>query len=335
MFKNKVTYSIGVMLLMTLVPVALWATPMPSRVDAHAPITVMGDHAHKTGEWMWSYRYMQMPMNAVYSQRDNIDQSHFFQETSYMNYPNIMNMNMHMIGVMWAPSDKVTVMAMTNYTEKEMTVIKKMGNQKTSTQANGVGDLKLTALVPLYHQKHQRVQAGVGISLPTGAIDKKSANMTLGYPMQLGSGSVDLLPSITAKKQQGNWSLGLQSNAVVRLGDNAKGYRLGNTFETTAWVSKTLTKTLSSSFRLGFEAQSKIEGVHQDISGAMMNPAMDAVNSGGERLEVALGMNSKITKGFLRETRVAIEYIMPISNKTNGYQMVKDKTLVFGVQRAY
>jgi len=33
------------------------------RADSHAPIGVMGDHRHKAGEFMLSYRYMNMQMN--------------------------------------------------------------------------------------------------------------------------------------------------------------------------------------------------------------------------------------------------------------------------------
>lgn len=41
-----------------------------ARPDGHAPIGVMGDHTHKTGEWMFSYRYMQMHMDG---NRDGTD----------------------------------------------------------------------------------------------------------------------------------------------------------------------------------------------------------------------------------------------------------------------
>ena len=34
----------------------------PVRADSHAPIGVMGEHMHKKGEWMLSYRYMYMDM---------------------------------------------------------------------------------------------------------------------------------------------------------------------------------------------------------------------------------------------------------------------------------
>ena len=33
-----------------------------SRPSAHAPISIMGDHLHNSGEWMFSYRFMHMDM---------------------------------------------------------------------------------------------------------------------------------------------------------------------------------------------------------------------------------------------------------------------------------
>ena len=36
--------------------------PSDIRADGHGPIGVMGDHIHKSGEWMISYRFMRMWM---------------------------------------------------------------------------------------------------------------------------------------------------------------------------------------------------------------------------------------------------------------------------------
>ena len=46
---------------------------MPSgRPDGHAPIGVMGDHMHKKGEYMMSYRYMTMNMGGLLDGGDDI-----------------------------------------------------------------------------------------------------------------------------------------------------------------------------------------------------------------------------------------------------------------------
>ena len=39
----------------------------PLRADGHAPIGVMGEHRHKTGEVMLSYRFMHMDMEGYRS----------------------------------------------------------------------------------------------------------------------------------------------------------------------------------------------------------------------------------------------------------------------------
>ena len=36
-----------------------------SKADSHAPISVMGDHMHKKGEIMFSYRFNHMVMNKI------------------------------------------------------------------------------------------------------------------------------------------------------------------------------------------------------------------------------------------------------------------------------
>jgi len=40
-----------------------WADVSSARPDGHAPIGVMGEHTHKAGEWMLSYRYRNMFMS--------------------------------------------------------------------------------------------------------------------------------------------------------------------------------------------------------------------------------------------------------------------------------
>ena len=83
-----------------------------SRADGHAPIGVMGDHVHKQGEWMFSYRYMSMDMEGNLKGTDEISNSEIHE--TYMVAPQNMKMKMHMLGAMFAPSDRLTLMVMTH-----------------------------------------------------------------------------------------------------------------------------------------------------------------------------------------------------------------------------
>ena len=96
------------------IPVALAHTEGDSwssdRPDRHAPIGVMGDHTHKAGEFMLSYRYMRMRMGGMRDGDDRVSASSVLGD--YIVAPKSMDMNMHMFGAMVAPVDGVTLMLM-------------------------------------------------------------------------------------------------------------------------------------------------------------------------------------------------------------------------------
>ncbi|MEJ2112948.1 MAG: nitrous oxide reductase accessory protein NosL, partial [Flavobacteriaceae bacterium] len=78
------------------------------RPDAHAPIGIMGDHLHEKGGLMLSFRYMNMAMKGNKSGTDDISNDAIYID--YMVAPQQMTMDMFMFGVMYAPSDKITLM---------------------------------------------------------------------------------------------------------------------------------------------------------------------------------------------------------------------------------
>ena len=90
-----------------------------SRPDAHAPISIMGDHTHRKGEWMLSYRFMYMDMEGMRSGDSRVSASKVFAN-NYTVTPERMTMEMHMFGVMYAPSDRITLMLMAPYKRIEM-----------------------------------------------------------------------------------------------------------------------------------------------------------------------------------------------------------------------
>lgn len=100
--------------------------------DSHAPIGVMADHFHSKGEWMISYRFMSMPMEGNLLGSDSITAAEiattipnrFFgnpgQPPTLRVVPTEMDMDMHMLGLMYAPTDRITLMGMINYRSQAM-----------------------------------------------------------------------------------------------------------------------------------------------------------------------------------------------------------------------
>ena len=91
--------------------------------DAHAPIGIMGDHIHKKGEVMLSYRYMRMEMSDLQDASHNISRETAVSTTEsykFMNAPVKMHSNMHMFGAMYGVNNRFTTMLMVPFLNKKL-----------------------------------------------------------------------------------------------------------------------------------------------------------------------------------------------------------------------
>ncbi|MGJ8668894.1 MAG: hypothetical protein ACSHXK_05320 [Oceanococcus sp.] len=330
----------------------------PVRADSHAPIGVMGDHLHKKGEWMLSYRYMRMQMEDNYNGTDK--QSNDSIATSEPNrfanppmmpptlrvVPTDMSMDMHMLGGMYAPSDAVTMMLMLPYIEKSMDHITYQGGMGTNqlggftTETSGFGDAKLSALIRLCGCAGELTHATIGASFPTGSIDERDEILTpmnmrpspvLPYPMQLGSGTYDLLTGLTHNRRIEAWSLGAQYAGTWRLGRNSEEYSLGDIHALSVWTSYQFQPVLSVSLRLKGQYQGKIDGMDARIMAPVQSADPD--RQGGKRIDAGLGLNLAGQDG-LRGHRLALEFLLPLYQDLNGPQLGTSSQIIVGYQYA-
>jgi hypothetical protein len=305
-----------------------------SRPDGHAPISVMGDHMHTMGEWMVSYRFMTMDMKGLLDGSNDISKAQ--AATSYpmsmggMMLPKTMTMDMHMIGAMHAISDKWTLMCMINYLDNEMTM-----QNNVSMKSDGLSDIKIAGLYDLARwDSGRRIHLNIGMSLPTGSIDEKSGNNTLGYGMQLGSGTWDFNPAITYLAQTENYSYGAQLGGILRIGENDQDYTLGNKFEGTLWGARKITDSLSASAKFDYSSQGEVDGEDSRMM-KMMSPALSSASQGRDITTLGLGLNYYFQNGELRGHRLAAEWETPLNQKVNGVQLELDSIWTFGWQYAW
>jgi hypothetical protein len=296
----------------------------------------MGDHMHAMGEWMISYRYMTMEMDGLLDGSKNISASDASSTFGYnhMMIPKDMTMDMHMFGAMHAISDKWTLMCMLNYLDNEMTMQSTtMGTMKSS----GLSDLKIAGLYDLAQwDSGRRVHLNLGLSLPTGAIDEKHTDgSTLGYGMQLGSGTYDFHPAFTYLAQTENYSYGTQLGGVLRIDDSDQGYSLGNKFEATLWGARKITESLSASVKFDYLSQSDVDGQHKGLTMINMSPAKQAGSQGRDTTTFGLGLNYYFQNGGLKGHRLAAEWETPLDQKVNGVQLELDSTWTLGWQYAW
>ena len=303
------------------------------QADDHGPAGVMGDHTHHKGTFMVSYEYMNMISEGLQSGTSGLSNAEFFANTSYTTAPQRMDMEMHMLGFMKAPSETLTLMLMLPYKQNRMRSV--MANDsEMNMRTEGLGDVQLTALLSLgSKQKEDHTDyshVNLGLSIPTGEIDEESNNMTAGYAMQLGSGTYDLIGEYVRKYDYDMASIGFQSSGTLRLGKNSEDYKLGHKYHITTWASTSWSRRLSSSIRLQYKYEGQVDGSHADIT-MMTNPTLDPANTGGQSITLGLGSNYLLGKSK-DSARLSIEYIYPLRQHFNGIQTQQTGTWLATIQ---
>jgi hypothetical protein len=322
-----------------------------SRPDAHAPIGVMGEHVHHAGGWMVSYRYMRMEMEPNRSGESDVSPAQILRPVGpYGAVPTRMTMDMHMFGIMYAPSDRVTLMGMFPFLDVTMDHLNMMRVPFT-TESTGIGDIGASALVELFEREGHQLLLNAGMTFPTGSIDRtgvtpvsSGANVVLPYPMQLGSGTWDLRPGLTYNGRALHFSWGAQVMGTIRLGRNDQNYRLGHAYHATGWGAWKIARWISASGRLEWRQWFDIVG--QDSRLTTPNPGLfptpgdfiptaDPDLRAGKRLDVGPGLNFIVPSGPMKGVRLAVEALFPVYQSLDGPQLAADWTLVVGTQYAF
>ncbi len=323
-----------------------------ARADAQAPVGVGRDHVHHPGSWVPSYKYMHMNMEGTRDGGDTLDTeviattipNRFFgltgQPATLRIVPVSMTMDMHMFGLMYTPFDWLSLMGMTMYVEKNMSHVTFRGGAGTarrgefSTKAEGLGDTELNTTTRVFKDGRNSILVNMGVSLPTGSITNTGQILLptgarpivrLPYSMQLGSGSFDLLPGLTYTGGAGDVAWGAQYKGTYRTHENGQGYTLGHIHRMTGWASYLFIPEVSASLRLNGEIDTGINGIDQNIVGAVQTADPD--NYGGRKFELGFGLNFMGSEGGLAGQRLGLELVVPVHRDLNGPQLETDWTI--------
>ena len=159
--------------------------------------------------------------------------------------------------------------------------------------------------------------------------------------MQPGTGTVNILPSLTYTHTRERWSAGAQAGGEIHLGRNAHGYTFGDSFHLDTWVSWKAAECLSLSAGLSYLWTGDLEGdqsdIQQFVGGGPLRtvPTAQSENYGGHRIEALAGVNYVIPSGFLRNHRLAADIRVPLWQESNGEFLGVDYTATVGWQYAF
>lgn len=314
---------------------------------------ILGGHVHEAGEWMVGYNYMFMDMDGNLTGSNRVSTADVFAQ-GFPVSPTRMTMQMHMVHLMYAPSDEFTWMAMVPFKQLQMDHVTAMGGQFT-TQTEGIGDVRLGGFYTFYDRERKvysgrpepccadeangdcwfncwdelrRAHLGLSMYFPTGSIDERGATPAnpddkLPYPMQLGSGTFDLEPSLTYQTLTETWAWGMQAAVLVRLGENNNDYSLGDRFSASAWASRKLSDRLSLDMRLYETIWGNVRGADPELNPLVVPTARPDLR-GGNRLDFWLGTTFYIPEGMFKGNRFHVEFGVPLHQSLNGPQLETD-----------
>jgi hypothetical protein len=278
--------------------------------------------------------------------------------------PTVITQQAHMVDISYNVSQELSLALQLPFirqsSDHESIIVKTVNGveynfSEFNITSSGVGDIALSGSYLHRLANDQRVLASVGVNLPTGSIEEKGLtprdppnNTLLPFTMQIGSGTLDLTPTLAYSHRSAALRLTAFTSAVLRMGKNDHDYTLGNRFALGGSVSYKARDWAEPFVRVSYKTTGSIDGVNEDLvvpapppcgdggcpgpvgvnaadislTGAQIFPApvTNPALFGGQEVELRLGSKIKVNKGLQERFAVDVEYGLPIYQSLNGPQ---------------
>jgi hypothetical protein len=316
--------------------------------DSHAPAGVMFDHVHGKGGVMVGLTFMHDDYGGTNRSGTSDITDSAMVAAGYSARTTAMKMDMAMLHVMWAPSDRVTLMVMPSWTRMKMEMVGLTPaagvpahshgghsldpGQTASHVVSGIGDTVAAALISIARSPAMSAHAALAVSIPTGSVSRRDEDgVFVHYGMQPGSGTWDILPSLTVRGKAGKLGWGAQTAYVFRAEKiNRSGFRFGDRLTVTGWADADLSPAISLSGRLAYSYEGDVKG-HYNASHNHAAPPDRQANYGGQRIEAGLGANAVLVTKW----RLGGEVTVPVYQRLNGIQAPKRFGLNLALSRSF
>lgn len=315
----------------------------PNRPDAQGPVGLSEDRTLSAGEIQLAVKYFHTQMRGQGSGSDSLAVNQVLRFFDVA--PSQMLTQGFSLDVLFGVTRHLSVAASGTFARKTMDNLAGLGGQTNmfllyQTEASGLQDVKVNALYNVYDRGPMRLHLQGGVSIPVGAIDVDAvtpisdpAPSQLPYALQLGSGTFDLLPGFTLNIQNEKASLGVQGKGTIRLGENDRGWRLGDAFEGTVWGGFYTSTWISTSLGGRFSSWGNVEGFDEDLD-PNQSPAHSNLTQGGWRVDLPVGLNLVVPPGRFAGHRLGVEFTIPLHQDLDGPQLRHRWSLVAGWQKS-
>lgn len=199
-----------------------------------------------------------------------------------------------------------------------------------SEDASGIGDLTV-GITRLWRETEADTFVwSLAASLPTGSVDETDAGALVPYPMQPGSGTLEIVPGGAWTREGDLWTWGLALRGRLSIGRNDEDWSRGSSHVADLWAGRPLGANVSG--RVGLR-NSSWGDVHGGAVGLFPgdDPLDDDFLQGGARTDLVLGLE------WARDDEDSplafhLELGLPVDEWLDGPQPSTDMILGFGVR---
>ncbi len=341
---RKIAGSLPLVVLLALSqPLAAQTDPphewTPDRADAEAPASITQDRVLPKGAFQLGVRFLYSGMSGQGYGTDSLTVD---QVLTLFDVANSEMVTQGLaVDVLMGVTDRVTVTATGVFAQKAMDHLSGLEGQPNAflfyeTEASGLQDLSVHALYDVLSSGDLRFHLHGGVSIPVGSID--SGDVTpfsnpdetqLPYMQQLGSGTIDLTPGFTFNIQNHRASLGVQGKATIRMGENDRGWALGDLYLANMWAGIKASEWASASLGLQYSNWGNVEGFDEDLN-ANESPAHNTLTQAGWRVDLPIGVNFVMPEGQFEGHRLSVDFLFPIHQDLDGPQLRHNWSVVAG-----
>lgn len=307
----------------------------PERPDARAPMSVTEDRILPKGGFQLGLRYLYNDMRGHGYGTDSLTVNQVLSLFDVS--PSDLASQGVALDLVYGLAERFTLSATGTFAQKTMDHLSPLEGEPNAylfyqTQASGVQDVKVNGLYEVLATRDFRFHISAGVSVPVGSIEEVdatpfsgSADTQLPYSQQLGSGTWDVLPGFTFGMQNERASFGLQAKGAIRIGENDRGWALGDFYGTNVWAGLKASDWVSVSLGARYSSWGNVEGFDQELD-ANESPAHNTLTQAGWRVDLPVGMNFVMPDGH----RLGIEFIFPIHQDLDGPQLMHNWSIAAG-----
>ena len=307
-------------------------------VKRSAPLAEPMVASRELSRWSVGYRYLHVSFSGHRDGTDSLTNEELLVppgstlgDRAFLILPTNIRQEAHVLEVGYRASDRLAWTLLVPYIFQSTEHVSSVpAFSEFTIDSDGVGDISVTPSLQVWDRGPHSVEVNLGASIPVGSISEKGDTPSGGpgdlnqlpYTMQIGSGTLDLLPGVAYRGTRDRWHWTLQAQATLRLGKNFHNYSLGNRYVFAGRLGRVVSDWFEPTIGLRFQHWESIDGEGPGLPPGPPYAATvaDPRRYGGQKMNISVGARMQLDKSWLRLGTIEFSAGLPIYQRLNGPQ---------------